>query len=247
VSDDLIVNFDETSVFIVPSSQYSMALVGSKQVTVIGKEDKRQITALLTITASGNLLPLQLIYQGKTNQCYPNYELPDDYLVDHTPSHWSDRDSIVRYAKNILLPYFINKRIDLDLPENQVAIVIFDVHASHRYNDELHDILKLNHIQFVYVPACCTSELQPLDADGSPNFRLKQLLKHELSMWYSNVVMKKIDNDIEQKISKFNASLIKPLHVRWFVKSFELLKNDNHRSCWQQTGISQKIEAIRNQ
>jgi hypothetical protein len=162
-----------------------MALVGSKQVTVIGKEDKRQITALLTITASGNLLLPQLIYQGKTNQCYTNYELPDDYLVDHTPSHWSDRDSIVRYAKNILLPYLINKRIDLDLPENQIAIAIFDVHASHRYKDELHDILNLNHIQFVYVPACCTSELQPLDADGGQNFQLKQLLKHEFSMWYS--------------------------------------------------------------
>jgi hypothetical protein len=52
-------------------------------------------------------------------------------------------------------------------------------------------VLKLNHIQFVYVPACCTSELQPLDADGGQNFRLKQLLKHEFSMWYSNVVMKK--------------------------------------------------------
>jgi hypothetical protein len=130
VPDDLIINFNETSIFIVPSSQYSMAPIGSKQVTVIGKEDKRQITALLTVTAPGKLLPPQLIYQGKTNQCNPNYQFPDDYFVDHTPSHWSDRDSIILYAKKILVPYFINKRRELNLSEDHIAIVIFDVHAS---------------------------------------------------------------------------------------------------------------------
>jgi hypothetical protein len=39
-----------------PSSKYWMAAVGSKQVSVVGGDDKHQITALLTITASGILL-----------------------------------------------------------------------------------------------------------------------------------------------------------------------------------------------
>jgi hypothetical protein len=70
VSDELIVNWDQTGVFLVPSSKYSMAAIGSKQVPVVGSDDKRQITALLTITASGELLSPQLIYQGKTEQCH---------------------------------------------------------------------------------------------------------------------------------------------------------------------------------
>jgi hypothetical protein len=84
---------------------------------------------------------------------------------------------MIRYVKAILLPYFINKRIELGLPETQLAIAIFDVHASHRFNEQLHSILNENLIEFVYVPACCTSELQPLDADGGPNFQLKRMLK----------------------------------------------------------------------
>jgi hypothetical protein len=37
---------------------------GSKQVEITGLEDKKQITALLSCTMSGNLLPSQLLYQG---------------------------------------------------------------------------------------------------------------------------------------------------------------------------------------
>jgi len=50
-----------------------MAAIGSKQVAVVGSDDKQQITALLTITASGELLSSQLIYQNKTEQCHPKY------------------------------------------------------------------------------------------------------------------------------------------------------------------------------
>ena len=42
-----------------------MAGEESKQVLVVGKEDKREITVLLTISASGVLLPPQVIYKGK--------------------------------------------------------------------------------------------------------------------------------------------------------------------------------------
>lgn len=38
---------------------------------IVGLEDKKQITALLTCSMSGELLPPQLLYQGKTQQCTP--------------------------------------------------------------------------------------------------------------------------------------------------------------------------------
>jgi len=167
------VNWDQTVVLLVSSSKYSMAAVGSKQVSVVGGDDKRQITALLTITASGILLAPQLIYQGTTERCNLKYRLPPEFLVDHTSSHWSDAESMIRYVNAILILYFVNKRIELCLPESQVAIAIFDVNASYRFNDRLHSILKDNLIELIYIPACWTSELQPLDADGGPNGKLK--------------------------------------------------------------------------
>ena len=38
--------------------------------------DKRQITATLTVTASGSFLPTQLIYSGKTKRSLPKFDFP---------------------------------------------------------------------------------------------------------------------------------------------------------------------------
>jgi hypothetical protein len=52
---------------------------GAKQVEIIGIEDKRQITALLSCTMSGDLLPPQLLYQGKTQNCHPKVDFPEEW------------------------------------------------------------------------------------------------------------------------------------------------------------------------
>ena len=44
---------------------------GTKRVEVVGKDDKRHITANFGISMSGDFLPIQLVYQGKTTKCLP--------------------------------------------------------------------------------------------------------------------------------------------------------------------------------
>jgi len=44
---DLVINFDQTAVHYVPVDNWTMAKEGSKRVEIIGKDDKRQITAVL--------------------------------------------------------------------------------------------------------------------------------------------------------------------------------------------------------
>ena len=50
-----------------------MQLKGTKRIEIVGISDKRQITALFP----GESLPLQLIYQGKTAACLPQFKFPD--------------------------------------------------------------------------------------------------------------------------------------------------------------------------
>ena len=57
IPPDLIINWDQNGSKLVPVGEWTMAGAGSKQVQVVGKEDKRVITVFLTISASG-LLPL---------------------------------------------------------------------------------------------------------------------------------------------------------------------------------------------
>ena len=47
-----------------------MEAEGSKRVEVIGKDDKRQLTAVLAGTLDGDFLPSQIIYQGTTVQLH---------------------------------------------------------------------------------------------------------------------------------------------------------------------------------
>ena len=42
-------------------------LKGAKNVPVKGADDKRQITTTFSVSSTGNFLPIQLIYTGKTN------------------------------------------------------------------------------------------------------------------------------------------------------------------------------------
>lgn len=61
------------------------------QVPVIGKEDKRGLTAMVANDMSGTMLPLQLIYQGKTERSLPaNREEAEaaGHLFSATESHW---------------------------------------------------------------------------------------------------------------------------------------------------------------
>ena len=61
-----------------------MEAKGSKRVEAVGLNDKRQITAVFCAALSGQLLPLQLIYQGKTAACLPRFAFPSEWNVTYT-------------------------------------------------------------------------------------------------------------------------------------------------------------------
>ena len=72
VPSELIINWDQTALSYVPVSQWMMEEEGAKRVEIDGKDDKRQITAVFGCSLTGDFLPLQLIYQGKTTRASLN-------------------------------------------------------------------------------------------------------------------------------------------------------------------------------
>ena len=53
ISDELIINWDQTGIKYVPFSEWTMAQYKSKRVEVAGVDDKRQITATFVASLSG--------------------------------------------------------------------------------------------------------------------------------------------------------------------------------------------------
>lgn len=111
---------------------------GAKQVKLVGRGDKRQITTLLASTLSGVLLPPRL---GKTDQCHPKVQFPGSWDITRSESHLSNDTTMIQYPEKIIIPYVKALREGLELARvNQQALAIFDVLKTHR-NEVLLDML----------------------------------------------------------------------------------------------------------
>ena len=72
----MVLNFDQTGTKMVPVSDWTLEVQGSKQIDMIGLEDKREITVLPAISLTGELPSPQVIYAGKTPRCHPHVNIP---------------------------------------------------------------------------------------------------------------------------------------------------------------------------
>ena len=209
---------------------------------VVGKEDKREITVLLSVTASGHLLPPQVIYQGKTVGCHAKITFPDDWHITHSESHWSNEATMLQFIDNIIVPYISAMRRDFELADDHVALAIFDVFTAQRCDSVLKK-LRENHIRQVFVPAACTGELQPLDLSTNSDF--KQIMKDSFTRWYANEVKQALDNREAIQVIKIDmrASVIKPPHANWLINAITILKNKHAvlTKGFEASGISEYI------
>ena len=80
---EMIINCDHTGINYVPVSFWTMEEAESECVEIIGKDDKRQLTTLFGCSMAGDFLPPQLIYQGKTKRCLPQFLFPSIQLEHH--------------------------------------------------------------------------------------------------------------------------------------------------------------------
>ena len=102
IPPELILNWDQTGIRLVPSSSWTMEKKGVKRVKMVGQNDKRQITAVFCGSLQGDFLPVQVIYKGKTTRCHPHFEFPPGWHVTHSPNHWSTETTMLQYVENII-------------------------------------------------------------------------------------------------------------------------------------------------
>ena len=124
IPSELILNWDQTGIKIVPSATWTMARQGEKCVEMIGVNDKRQITAVFCGTLAGDFLPVQLVYKGKTSRCHPQFEFPPGWHITHSPKHWSTEQTMLQYVEHIVVPYVEQAR--LRLGDDKPVLVVMD-------------------------------------------------------------------------------------------------------------------------
>ena len=231
----MVVNFDQTGVNIVPTSNWTLHQSGASQVPIAGIDDKRQITMVLANTPTGHLLPPQVIYAGTTERCHPTFNFPPGWHITHTKNHWSNESTTLELIEKVLVPYFSTQRTQHGLPEDHHGLVILDVFAAHR-TAPVRQAMEDAHINLVYVPAGCTGLLQPLDVSGNGTF--KDSLEAEFAEWYAAQIRQQITDGVVSRVN-MQLSFLKPKHANWLVQAFSKLqaRRDMSINGWRQAGI----------
>ena len=127
----MVINWNQTAVRLVPYSDWTMEEQGSNKISIKRRIDKRDITALLSITLLGNILPPQLLYTGKTERCHPDFNFHSDCDIWCTENHWSIKSTVLQYIDTILNPYLTSKRQDLELADTHKPLLIMDIFKAH--------------------------------------------------------------------------------------------------------------------
>ena len=113
VPDDLILNFDQTPLPYVCVSNHTLHEKGASSVPLVGKGKKKQITGTFTVTKSGIFLPMQLIYEGKTDRCLPkDVTFPDGFDLTYTQNHWSNEEKALQHLTKVVFPYIEKKKLN---------------------------------------------------------------------------------------------------------------------------------------
>ena len=218
---ELVINFDQTALNYVPVTPWTMEKQGAKRVEVVAKDDKRQITAVLAGSMSGDFLPPQLIYEVKTTRCLPQYKFPSSWHITHSDNHWSNEFTMKEYVEKILVPYINRKRAELNLSSNQPALLIFDNFKAQTTSSML-KLLDSYTINVALLPANCTDRLQPLDL--SVNKAAKDFLHSRFQDWYAKQLCSQLQKESEMQAVDLKLSTVKPLSAEWIESMYNYFK-----------------------
>ena len=239
IPPELVLNWDQTGINIVPASLWTMDQQGKKRVEMIGLKDKRQITAVFCASIQGDFLPIQLIFKGKTSRCHPNFKFPEWWHITHSPKRWSNEEIMLQYIDHIVLPY-INGVREMLGDESLAALVVMDNFKGQTTEDE--------NVHVVYLPPNATDLLQPLDI--SINKPAKSFLKCQFEEWYAEEIFKQLrgSSSASDQLEPVDLSLpvMKELCSKWILEMFEYISANPQMTVkgFIRAGISKALDEV---
>ena len=247
IPPEMILNWDQTGLNLIPSSSWTMEQRGARRVEITGLNDKRMITAVFCGTLTGDFLPIQLVYQGKTDRCHPKYNFPEDWHITHSPNHWSTEETMKDYLDHVVFPYIDGVRASCDLSHNYPALAIFD-NFKGQVTDDILQLLEDHNVHSVRLPANCTDRLQPMDI--SVNKAAKDFIRQKFNDWYSEKVAEQLgdganfDQQLVQPVD-LSAAVLKTVGAKWLVQMHEYIQDNPQLivNGFRKAGIQEAIDS----
>ena len=192
-------------------------------------DDKRQITAVVASSLDGQLLPLQLIFQGKTDASLPPHTDASTLAGFHltkSQNHWSNQETMQEWCGHILVTWRDKMIKEHNLPANAAVVLQLNVWAVH-ISKEFRDFIGNKHpyVRLVYIPPNCTSKLQV--ADVVLNFPFKHGIKRRFNAWATELIAEQVANGEPVGIKPhLKMSQVKPKILQWALESWSSLREE---------------------
>ena len=229
IPSSMVINLDQIPSKFVPGCNKTLAKKGCKSVPIAGSTDKRIITATFSITLTGEFLPIQLIYGAKTTKSIPAVSFPSDFVISVNKKHRNENGAL-NMLENIIIPYVEQQRVSLNLAFDHPALIIMDV-FKFQMTCAVRELLNENHILLEKVPANLTYLFQPLDVQGGPNGYVKRFMKKKFTLWYSDQVIRALDEgkDIKDVEISLKLSIVKLPHAKWLIEMYNHMTSSEGR------------------
>lgn len=230
---EFLVNIDQTNVIYQPAKGCTYERIGSKQVAIVGQEEKRAFTLLVGISAAGDLLPFHIVHDGKSKRSLPSpnapcyneaLELKFQFVFSNTDTYWATFETMCTYVTGILVPFWIEKKQQRGVPLNQPCILQLDCWSVHR-SVAFRTWLDVNYewIRYRFVPAGTTGVAQPCDVGIQRPLKLAiKELQHEdiVAETLTQLTAGRTADEIRLDVTK---GTLRDRSVRWVVEAYKLI------------------------
>jgi len=132
-------------VSIIPTGDWTMEKERASGVSIANADDKKQLIAVLAVTAAGEYLGPQLLYKRKTTKCHPQISFSDGWNIWHSDNHWSNKKTIEGCIEIIVIPFIAHKSLILKLEPKHPAMALFDGFKG-QMTDNIHSLLVADNI-----------------------------------------------------------------------------------------------------
>ena len=228
IHNDLILNFDQTPLGFTCPAKTTFTEKNPETVPIGNLDDKRQIAGTFVVNLSGEFLPIQLMYTGKTDLCHPKVEFPKGFDITHSPNHWANKEIVMSLLKKIVFPFVNEKRERLSLSKDAKALLIFDVFKG-QTTPAVNDLLKDNNCIVQHVPNNHTNLFKPLDI--SVNKSAKSFISGKYQEWYASEVTSQLGKGIDPYNVKVDVKLTthKPIHACWIIAFYKHMQTSGSK------------------
>ena len=193
---------------------------------------------------TGEYLPIQLIYEGKTKRCLPNFDFPAGFNVTFSNNHWSNTEKSKELFKDIIFPYLEKVNVNLKYPKEQLSLIIMDTFKA-QDNEAVLELCQKNNCEVIIVPYSLTNKFQPLDI--TVNKPAKSFISNSYNEWFSQQVSQQLEKGIRPADVKVSLNLteLKVMHAKWISKLYDYLyaRDEIIVNGFKAAGITEAVES----